>query len=802
MKDQHFQEIVIGALLHDIGKVVQRSRDDPARARHQEFGKGWFDDLPQDTKDYLGHGVSDYILRHHLLSKADPKCDLLDASVPGRGDLLLVCEADNLSAGERKEDPDEEGKDLTFDLSLPLYSIFNKIELLSGLQQRGFKAYPAYDLYCEEIPFPALPSNLSPADYGRLLQSFQEGLGQRTSDPVQHLLNLLEAHFSFVPSETAYKEGDPRTYPDVSLFDHLKVTAAVASCLYHFFRSQGKAPGDLSWEEIADRTEPRYLLVAGDFSGVQDFIYTVSYRAALRGLRARSFYVELLLEHIARSLLQALNLSRANLLFCGGGNLYLVAPNTEETKETLKRRRKEFNHFLLEEHNGKLFFAMAWVELNGDSFLGKSTDSCPSVGEAWEEVRLLLEEEKGRRFHDLLNPSFFEPQGRGNLCDICQKVTERFHQETDPETGEGFLICPVCRSFAEAGRKLPKTEFIEISPQREPGALIIEDKTYRLLEKPSGAFTEALYSVNSFSAEAIPLWVGNYPRKGLDFSQVVEKCIGLPSLGTFRADVDNLGTIFSRGLRLEARTLSRMATLSRLLTLFFKRYVNQIAEGSLPQDLAFHPMGQRERELVVVYSGGDDLFVTGAWNDVVEFAIELRRAFKRFVGENPDVTLSGGMVITPAKFPIYRMAQKAEEAEGRAKDNAKDGRSKDSACLFGEVMFWDEWEEAIGKVLEPLLQIGKLSERGFKSAFPRGLIYKILALAHEAEEKKRHTHPYFVLPLLAYVLARSKPDSKYDTPWKEFVKGPYSIDLKEGLHWLSSARGVLRWLDYTMRGGD
>ena len=109
MKDQHFQEIVIGALLHDIGKVVQRSRDDPARARHQEFGKGWFDDLPQDTKDYLGHEVSDYILRHHLLSRADPKRDLLDASVPGRGDLLLVCEADNLSAGERKEDPDEEG---------------------------------------------------------------------------------------------------------------------------------------------------------------------------------------------------------------------------------------------------------------------------------------------------------------------------------------------------------------------------------------------------------------------------------------------------------------------------------------------------------------------------------------------------------------------------------------------------------------------------------------------------------------------------------------------------------------------
>lgn len=802
MKDKHLEEIVIGALLHDIGKVVQRSDKNPRRARHQEFGKQWFEKLPVQVRNYLGPATQDYILRHHLLPKTDPKYEHLDAAVLGRGDLLLVAEADNLAAGERKEDVDEIQQDFSFELYIPLYSIFNKIGDRSA--ENAFRAYRAFDLrkQTKEIPFPSSPEPLKPADYRALLQSFEEGLREGpTSDRVQHLLNLLEAVFSFVPSETAFKEGDPRTYPDVSLFDHLKITAAVASCLYQFFRSHGKTPGQLSWEEIADRTERRYLLVAGDFSGVQDFIYTVSYRAALKGLRARSFYLELLLEHAIAELLELFDLSRANVIFAGGGNVFLLVPNTEGAKKVIKSFGERFNRFLLDEHQGRLFFALSWEELNGSSFSGRK-EGALSISEAWESVRRKLDEQKAKKFHDLITPSFFVPAADpGSPCDVCQKVTSDLHSQTDPEIGETILLCSSCLSFERMGGDLPAANFVEVSFQSGPSTVRIEDKFYRLTQKPSESHIPRRFSINAYHEDAVPLWVGNYPRRPVDFSEAVKRGVGLPSLGTFRADVDNLGNIFSQGLPPAARTFSRMAALSRLFTLFFKRYINLIAEGHLPENLSFYPVGQRKRELVVVYSGGDDLFVTGAWSDVVEFAIELRRAFKQFVGENPAITLSGGMVMTPPKFPIYRMAFMAGEAEEKAKDHREDGKEKDSASLFGQVMFWDQWEEAIEEILEPLLCIGEFFQGRFRPAFPRGLIYKILALAKIAEEKKKK-HPYMVLPLLSYVLSRFQPDLQYREAWKRFVLGALSLELDEQLRWLKMSRGILVWIDYMSRGGE
>ncbi len=50
-----------------------------------------------------------------------------------------------------------------------------------------------------------------------------------------------------------------------------------------------------------DRT---LLLVSGDFSGIQDTVYTISSKGALKSLRARSFMLELLTEHIVYEILQ------------------------------------------------------------------------------------------------------------------------------------------------------------------------------------------------------------------------------------------------------------------------------------------------------------------------------------------------------------------------------------------------------------------------------------------------------------------------------------------------------------------
>ena len=76
-----------------------------------------------------------------------------------------------------------------------------------------------------------------------------------------------------------------------------------------------------------------FLLLSMDMSGIQDFIYNISGSKALKSLRSRSFYLEIMLEVIVDQLLEKLELTRANLLYTGGGHAYLLVSNTDKGKK-------------------------------------------------------------------------------------------------------------------------------------------------------------------------------------------------------------------------------------------------------------------------------------------------------------------------------------------------------------------------------------------------------------------------------------------------------------------------------------
>ena len=109
------------------------------------------------------------------------------------------------------------------------------------------------------------------------------------------------------------------------------------------------------------------------------------------------------------------------------------------------------------------------------------------------------------------------------------------------------------------------------------------------------------------------------------------------------------------------------------------------------------------RDIVIVYSGGDDVFAIGTWNDIIEFSIDLRTAFKEFT--NDKITLSAGIGFFSENYPIHQMAEKTGNLESLAKVN-KDFSGKiikNSVALFGEI---DEklnhiytWDIFIDKVL-------------------------------------------------------------------------------------------------------
>jgi len=163
--------------------------------------------------------------------------------------------------------------------------------------------------------------------------------------------------------------------------------------------------------------------------------------------------------------------------------------------------------------------------------------------------------------------------------------------------------------------------------------------------------------------------VSDYVAKNEDgeiknFDELSESAKGVKKIAVLKMDVDDLGKIFSKGLPKDRRTLSRYATLSRFMNHFFKNCIRLIAKRDdqiinivRGKRLPRHFDDSNKRNIVVVYSGGDDLFIVGSWNDVFEIAFEIRELFGEYVGWNPNLTISAGFAIFDSKYPLYRMAK-------------------------------------------------------------------------------------------------------------------------------------------------
>jgi CRISPR-associated protein Csm1 len=246
-------------------------------------------------------------------------------------------------------------------------------------------------------------------------------------------------------------------------------------------------------------------------------------------------------------------------------------------------------------------------------------------------------------------------------------------------------------------------------------------KALRFVKNSCGL--EDLYS----EYKTIPYFVSDYVvTNGYEiknFDELSKEALGVEKIAVLKMDVDNLGRIFSEGLK-GKESMSRYATLSRFMSHFFKncirliaerdeRVVNLLKSRNLPK-----LTDNGKRNLVVVYSGGDDLFIVGAWNDVFETAFEIRELFGEYVGRNPNLTISAGFAIFDPKYPLYRMAKITSDRLENAKDEGRkineEIKVKDRIMLFERTKpdmkthkqsyRWDEfkkiWNKYIPKICE------------------------------------------------------------------------------------------------------
>lgn len=652
--DEKLVNLIIGALLHDVGKIIYRSG---ALQSHSKLG---WEFLSEISSLFANQDIMECVKYHHGR-------DLSNANISNDSLAYITYIADNISAaGDRRldvieGDDNQDKTGIMFDKTVPLASVFN---ILNGRNDN----YTYKFRMLKDINYPVNhPIQYTTANYAEVKTKIKEQLQgiEVNKNYLNSILHLLEATTSFIPSSTNTKE-----LMDISLFDHSKTTAAIASCLYYYLDSDNYQDRVLK-NEKQFREENAFILFTFDISGIQSYIYTISGTQALKALRGRSLYLELLLENITDELLVRTGLSRCNLIYTGGGHAYILLPNIKSVKQILNKFEDELKLWFLQEFDISLFIAGGYAECS-------SNQLAENIGEVYARVGKNVSIKKSQRYsaQDIQRLNASSGSLKERECRECKR--------SDKVNDEG--ICHICQAL------------IEISPQvvREDVFFVVENNqdkklpytalplpfgqilTVKELDEVRGQEYIRVYSKNQPSMGygfATNIWVGDYTarnsKKGpKDFEDFATEATGINRIAVLRADVDNLGRAFIAGFKEQKdgvivkdstrkyETISRTATLSRQLSMFFKFYINDILKS-------------RNRNAQIVYSGGDDMFIVGSWNDVIDLAKDIQEAFNQYT--HGSLTMSGGIGLYPHSFPISRIATEVGELEGAAKtkDNNK-----------------------------------------------------------------------------------------------------------------------------------
>lgn len=589
-------------------------------------------------------------------------------------------------------------------------------------------------------------------EYEAILEALRSGLSgiKRDESGIPGFLRLLEDCLSFVP----IAGGDS----DISLYDRSKITAALASCAAEYLTDRGETDlyQRLVEQEAQFRSEQTFLLYSADFSGIQKFIFTVATKGALPSLRSRSFFLELLMEHYIDELLSACGMSRANLLYSGGGHCYLLLPNTPTAEDALKQWNTRFNDWLLAQFGVQLFIAHGWTACSGNDLTNTPAAQAPYTA-MFRRVSAAIAFHKLHRYsaNQLLKLNSGAADSEGRECVVCGR---------SDQLGENGR-CTWCNLFVDLSGKVLDYPVYLVSRKESgfdfalPGwdgtlyVTLTNEKT-ACTRLQNGEAVVRIYSKNRAFPElpnATRLYVGDYAASR-QMAELAANSKGITRLAVCRMDVDNLGHAFVAGYRKPGKTgpqkrdeylnISRTSAFSRQMSMFFKCYINPILEQP---ELDGHNLS-----VVIVYSGGDDVFLVGAWNDVITAAQRIQSSFDAFCGG--ALTISAGISLHDDHFPIRQAAAHSAELEDRAKQTP----GKNAISLFdpeeNHTYSWQEFREKVmGEKLKVLNAFFNSEDQERGNTF----LYQLLELLRQAQEDRINIARY------AYLLAGMEPKEKY-----------------------------------------
>ncbi|MDR1975714.1 MAG: type III-A CRISPR-associated protein Cas10/Csm1, partial [Campylobacteraceae bacterium] len=621
-------EIALAALLHDIGKFGQRADAYKLKDvwRAKEYKHQHANYTAQILNDFgfnLGDELNDAASMHHNPSLSN------DIS-------WIIASADRMASGFEREEFKEYNKQNSesFDKQR-LWHTFNS--------DRRFKieALSPESIFQKE-------GEAKDNEYTPLWEKFEKEFevikehGNSSTDSFT-IDYLLKKYTSFIPSSTSFSiNGREAKKANIPLYDHARATAIFASAIYKLYKNGNQNIINHYQGKQNDIEQKDLLMICGDFFGIQNFIFdSVPAAKAAKILRAKSAYIQILTKIFAFYIIEKLGLSYQSIITTNAGKFEILGVNDDESLEKLQKIQDEINDFFVEKYFGETGVGVSFVPCSLADFIVErryKNALRPRIDKAVEAVKF-------KKF-DLLrkNPIMNYDEGIDNqtLCPYCNKRKVE-KDDSDEER------CDICGNFIKIGEHLAKDRYLVVS--KKSGETDIFGDYYITFTKnvKMGKNYIAIFDIsNDEEFKGYAKWeLSSYVKtsdKGeiLTFEDLAKNSCnadekyGIKAIMALKGDVDNMGNFIQNSDNGVTNSFARYNFFSRLVDYFFSVYATTL---------------MKDKNIYTVFAGGDDIFILGAWDEVIEFAKELRGKFMEFI-DGSKLSISMGLVLAKPNKPI------------------------------------------------------------------------------------------------------------------------------------------------------
>lgn len=440
------------------------------------------------------------------------------------------------------------------------------------------------------------------------------------------------------------------------------------------------------------------LFVGGDLSGIQRFLYNISSKKAAVSLKGRSYYLRQLMENVCSDIKNAAEANGAKtveVIYSSGGKFYLLTDNTPQIVQAVETCAKQAKQKLWEEHKGQLGLNVSHVAFNEhpDGTIDCQDALGQKPGYLWKKTNEDFARQKSQKFKNLLTEGyqdFFEPipiGGKPKVCAVTGIESPDCVRKDLGEDGEAYVLPSVYQQI-QLGEELRQKE------------------GFKTFEKY--ATTDA---------------------------GCLKEDWGDTNLGILRMDVDGLGKRLIEGFA----SIREYKAFSKRLVDFFEDEIMKIQ-----RDPAFKPF------LNIIYAGGDDLFVVGRWDKVIDFAERVHQKTKDRFGSD-GISISGGIVVVQPKFPIAKAAELAGDAENAAK-LFRNGE-KNAFYMLGKTVSWDKEFDYVKNFKQQFVSLIKEYDLS-KGILHKLMLYSSIADQNKVRRKEGKTENYSYIWHISYYLTR------------------------------------------------